>query len=213
LGNQTAGPANVLPIGYAGMLFDSASGLNTTWFRSYDPGIGRWLSRDPLGEGSDPAANLYRYADGNPILFTDPGGTGPFGFAIGFIIGAATASESGPGAFEAGLAAGNALSALEDAIFGGPGASGGNACPPAPDQNKLNHIFNNPGHNLDPLVQQFGSEEAAYNAVQQAVIEQQPTAILGQYSTDVTVGGYDVTVTGNYAGGGLPRIGTFYIQQ
>jgi RHS repeat-associated protein len=74
LGNQTAGPANVLPIGYAGMLFDSASGLNTTQYRSYDPGIGRWLSRDPLGEASDPAANLYRYVGGNPIGFTDASG-------------------------------------------------------------------------------------------------------------------------------------------
>ncbi|MGH9352156.1 MAG: RHS repeat-associated core domain-containing protein, partial [Terriglobia bacterium] len=59
---------------YAGMFYHADSGLYLTEHRAYDPRTGRWLTRDPLGEGSDPAANLYRYVQGNPISFVDPFG-------------------------------------------------------------------------------------------------------------------------------------------
>jgi len=52
----------------------SRSGLNLTWFRAYNSKLGRWHSRDPLGEfasGSN-AINLYTYAFGSPLLFVDP---------------------------------------------------------------------------------------------------------------------------------------------
>ena len=42
-----------------------------TRYRAYDPLAGRWLSRDPLGEATDPASNLYAYVEGNPIGFAD----------------------------------------------------------------------------------------------------------------------------------------------
>ncbi|MGH8504700.1 MAG: hypothetical protein ACRETM_01900 [Stenotrophobium sp.] len=32
------------------------------------------MTRDPLGKGSDPVANFYRYVRGNPISLTDPSG-------------------------------------------------------------------------------------------------------------------------------------------
>lgn len=35
---------------YAGMFYNEDSGLYLTWYRAYDPIVGRWLSRDPLGE-------------------------------------------------------------------------------------------------------------------------------------------------------------------
>ncbi len=39
----------------------------------YDPGIGRWLSEDPIGfEAGD--SNLYRYVANNPTNHTDPSG-------------------------------------------------------------------------------------------------------------------------------------------
>lgn len=36
------------------------------------------------------------------------------------------------------------------------------------DANKLNHIFGKAGRNLEPLVEKFGSQEGAFNAVQDA---------------------------------------------
>ena len=60
--------------GYAGMLYNTDSGLYLTRHRAYDPSVGRWLSRDPIGEDSDPAANLYGYVGEDPIGYTDANG-------------------------------------------------------------------------------------------------------------------------------------------
>jgi RHS repeat-associated protein len=59
---------------YAGMFANADSGLYLTKYRAYDPAAGRWLSRDPMGEGSDPIGNLYRYVQGNPLSYVDPQG-------------------------------------------------------------------------------------------------------------------------------------------
>ncbi len=56
--------------GYAGMQYHAASGMYLTLFRAYDPGTGRWVSRDPIGE--DGGGNLYAYVGGNPVSFADP---------------------------------------------------------------------------------------------------------------------------------------------
>jgi RHS repeat-associated protein len=52
---------------YAGMFYNADSGLYLTQYRAYDAVAGRWLSRDPIGEISDPVSNLYRYVRGNPV--------------------------------------------------------------------------------------------------------------------------------------------------
>jgi len=44
---------------YGGMFYNADSGLYLANHRAYDPVSGRWLSRDFLGEPSDPVANLY----------------------------------------------------------------------------------------------------------------------------------------------------------
>lgn len=41
-------------------------------FRAYSPPLGRWLSRDPIGETA--GANLYVYVQNNPIGSVDPHG-------------------------------------------------------------------------------------------------------------------------------------------
>ncbi len=64
---------------YGGMFYNADSGLYLTHYRAYDPVAGRWLSRDLIGEPSDPAANLYLYAGGNPISRIDPLGLEPKG--------------------------------------------------------------------------------------------------------------------------------------
>lgn len=43
--------------------------------RYYDPGTGRFISEDPAG--LDAGVNLYAYAGGNPVLFSDPSGLCP----------------------------------------------------------------------------------------------------------------------------------------
>ncbi|WP_247688850.1 RHS repeat-associated core domain-containing protein [Ralstonia pseudosolanacearum] len=58
--------------GYAGMQYHAASGMYLTLFRAYDPGTGRWVSRDPIGERG--GINLYAYVDGNPLSNIDPRG-------------------------------------------------------------------------------------------------------------------------------------------
>ena len=72
---QTGGQVSA-DLRYAGMFYEPDSGLYLTHYRAYDPRTGRWLSRDPLGEGF--ARNLYEYVDGNPLSYTDPNGLARF---------------------------------------------------------------------------------------------------------------------------------------
>ena len=65
---------------YAGYYEHAASGLNLTLYRAYDPVASRWLSRDPMGEGSD--ATLYSYVLNDPIVLIDP--LGERGFPYGY---------------------------------------------------------------------------------------------------------------------------------
>ena len=59
--------------GYTGRDFDAETGLQYNRARWFDPGTGRWMSRDPIGfEAGD--ANLYRYVGNQPTTKTDPSG-------------------------------------------------------------------------------------------------------------------------------------------
>jgi RHS repeat-associated protein len=62
---------------YSGLFYNADSRLYLANYRAYDPAAGRWLSRDPLGEGSDLSANLYSYAYGNPLSYSDGTGLQP----------------------------------------------------------------------------------------------------------------------------------------
>lgn len=50
-GNPLQGTAPETDFGYAGLFYEAGSGLDLAGARAYDPVAGRWLSRDPLGEG------------------------------------------------------------------------------------------------------------------------------------------------------------------
>jgi RHS repeat-associated protein len=76
------------------------------------------------------------------------------------------------------------------------------------DPNKLHHIFDNPAHNLDQLVDQLGGQQQAFDALQNAVQGQGLPD--GLFNTVVNVGGIDVTVTGNVING-VANIGTAYV--
>jgi RHS repeat-associated protein len=75
------------PFGFAGGLYDRDTNLLRFGARDYDPEVGRWIAKDPMGfEGGD--SNLYAYAGNNPIQFIDPTGLsfwdGVTDFAAGF---------------------------------------------------------------------------------------------------------------------------------
>ena len=56
--------------GFTGHYYHAPSGLHFAPFRAYSAELGRWLSRDPLGESDGP--NLYGYVRGNPVNWIDP---------------------------------------------------------------------------------------------------------------------------------------------
>ncbi len=60
--------------GFAGLFSHRESGLGLTWFRVYNSNLGRWVSRDPLGEGTNQTLNLYAYAENSPLVYTDASG-------------------------------------------------------------------------------------------------------------------------------------------
>jgi RHS repeat-associated protein len=75
-GNQTTVSGTVhSDIGYAGYFAHAASGLDFALNRAFNPVYGRWLNRDPIGEGG--GVNLYAYVRGNPTTFIDPLGLCP----------------------------------------------------------------------------------------------------------------------------------------
>jgi len=82
------------------------------------------------------------------------------------------------------------------------------------DPNKLHHVFDNAGHNLDDFLNGFGgNQEAAFEAVKNAT--QAAIDAAGQTSgliddIIINVGGTDVTVRGVVIDG-IVRIGTFFI--
>lgn len=61
--------------GFAGMFWSSEARLSLTLYRAYDPGLGRWLSRDPLSEAEImEGPNLYAYVLNDPVNLIDPYG-------------------------------------------------------------------------------------------------------------------------------------------
>jgi RHS repeat-associated protein len=68
------GPANTLsqPLQFSTKSYDEKTGLSYYGYRFYAPSIGRWLTRDPLGERG--GINQYRFVGNNPVNWVDPMG-------------------------------------------------------------------------------------------------------------------------------------------
>jgi RHS repeat-associated protein len=57
---------------FGGMMWDTNMLYNLSETRLYDPSMGRWWQRDPIGYAA--GTNTYAYADSNPVSKFDPGG-------------------------------------------------------------------------------------------------------------------------------------------
>ena len=53
-----------------GQYFDRETNLTYTYFRDYDPGIGRYVQSDPMGLAD--GLNSYAYTNANPLVRRDP---------------------------------------------------------------------------------------------------------------------------------------------
>ena len=57
------------PFRFSTKYWDDETGLGCWPIRYYDPRLGRWISRDPIGEAD--GAPLYRYAGNEPVAVSD----------------------------------------------------------------------------------------------------------------------------------------------
>ncbi len=68
------------PFQFSTKRYDARIGMVQYEFRNYLPAIGRWLTRDPLGEAG--GLNLYAFVGNNPVNWVDPWGESPIGCII-----------------------------------------------------------------------------------------------------------------------------------
>jgi RHS repeat-associated protein len=67
------------PYTFTAREWDRETGLYYYRARYYDPKVGRFISKDPIGfDGGD--VNLYQYVGNNPVNFTDP--DTPMGYGL-----------------------------------------------------------------------------------------------------------------------------------
>ena len=101
---------------FTGREYDQESGLYYYRARYYDPKVGRFLQRDPVGYAT--GINLYTYVSNNPINWVDPFGlfdpealkNGVLGIAGGFVVAAIGVSALGvTGITVAGALAGTTI--------------------------------------------------------------------------------------------------------
>ncbi len=113
-----------IPIGFAGGLYDSDTGLVRFGARDYDPSIGRWTAKDPIDfYGGD--VNLYGYVGEGPVDYIDVLGLLSFSDALpnnwGQFIGGAVLTTGGMVMIYGGavVVGAGSIAAAEGSIIGG----------------------------------------------------------------------------------------------
>ena len=127
-------PAFSSVLGFAGGLPDQVTGLVRFTYRDFEPATGHWTGRDPVLFSAG-QANIYIYAQNDPINFRDPSGlycvgaSGYYGFGGG---GKVCADEKGWSlCVEAGVGLGSSLGSETSgggdsiSLSGGASVSGG----------------------------------------------------------------------------------------
>ena len=111
-----ANPGFRFPLGFAGGLHDPFTGFVRFGYRDYDPVVGRFTAKDPLGDtGGD--HDLWDYCVDDPVSMNDPTGLMP-PLAL-YLLGMASATGAGVGVpylVGSGIDAKNGNSAARDAI-------------------------------------------------------------------------------------------------
>jgi RHS repeat-associated protein len=74
----TSGASGSETLMYTDKPYDKATGLYYSGARFYDPTIGRFTSKDPMGSPNPPRQNEFSYANDNPLSYTDPSGTSTY---------------------------------------------------------------------------------------------------------------------------------------
>ena len=82
-------------ITYCGYRFDSESQLYYVRNRTYNPVLGRWIQRDPIGYAG--GINLYEYVASLPPIERDPAGMAPNCQALGKMIDSPTSDLAAAG--------------------------------------------------------------------------------------------------------------------
>ncbi|MBK8915062.1 MAG: hypothetical protein IPM64_10770 [Phycisphaerales bacterium] len=67
--------ADINPFRFSTKFLDAETGLYYYGYRYYSPRLGRWISRDPIGE--DGGTSLYSYTLNDPLGLIDPDGLAP----------------------------------------------------------------------------------------------------------------------------------------
>ena len=212
------------PFRFPGQYYDQETGLHYNYFRYYDPTTGRYVTPDPIG--LDGGINLWAYTANNPTNWIDPFGLFQSPWYLMWVPGqhlfdlGMTSLEnrqySWAAAYFAGMLGEQVLTAL---TFGqGVAARGPSICElkgatnvsRSIDPNKLRHIFGEARHGLDPLVTEFGSETAAFEAIRKATQSAAGSAnITGIFEIPVRVGSQTIIVRGRVIEG-IVRIGTAF---
>jgi RHS repeat-associated protein len=105
---EDTNPSFTIPFGFAGGLHDRDTGLVRFGYRDYDPEVGRWTAKDPMGfAGGD--TDLFGYVLNDPVNLIDPEGlwvAQAIGGAIGMAYGMYSAHQNGTSMLQGALIGG-----------------------------------------------------------------------------------------------------------